>query len=89
MAMGKRGMNISWGTIVMKISKGDEDCGVRVNGENVEEVKQMKYLRIKITMEGTSDSEAEIEHRSGAASEVFGAVRPEVLERRELSKETK
>ena len=71
----------------MRISKREEGCNVRVNGRDVEEVKQMKYLGVMMNAKGTCKDE--IEHRIDAAARVIGAVRTEVLERRELRKETK
>ena len=61
---GEMGHEHSLGnTKVMKTSKRGDGCRVRVNGEDVEEVKQMKYLGITMNAEG--NSEAEIEHRIG------------------------
>ena len=71
----------------MRISKKEEGCNVRVNGKEVEEVKQMKYLGVMMNAEGTCEDE--IEYRIGAAVRVIGAVKTEVLKRRELRKETK
>ena len=53
----------------------------------VEEVKTMKYLGALFNEEGSC--EEEIENRIGAATKLIGAMRSEVLERRELSKRTK
>ena len=58
-----------------------------MKGEKIEEVKSMKYLVALFNEEGLC--EEEIENRIGAASKVIGAMRSEVLERRELSKGTK
>ena len=58
-----------------------------MKGEKIEEVKTMKYLRALFNEEGSC--EEEIENRIGAASKVIGAMRSEVLERRDLSKGTK
>ena len=81
-------MKVHWGkTKVMRISKTEEGCNVRVNGRDVEEVKQMKYLGVMMNAEETCEDE--IEHRIGAVAIVIGAVGTEVLERRELRKEKK
>ena len=46
-AMEKWDMKVHWGkTKVMRISKREERCNVRVNGRDVKELKQMKYLGI-------------------------------------------
>ena len=58
-----------------------------MKGEKVEEVKTMKYLGALFNEEGSC--EEEIENRIGAATKLIGAMRSEVLERRELSKQTK
>ena len=58
-----------------------------MKGEKIEEVKTMTYLGARFNEEGSC--EEEIENRIGAASKVIGAMRSEVLERRELSKGTK
>ena len=55
--------------------------------EKIEEVKMMKCLGALFNEEGSCEEETE--NRIGAASKVFGAMRSEVLERRELSKGTK
>ena len=52
-AMGKWDMKVHWGkTKVMRISKREDGCNVRVNGRDVEEVKQMKYLGVMMNAEG-------------------------------------
>ena len=87
-AMEKWDMKLHWGkTKVRRISKREEGCNVRVNGRDVEAVKQMKYLGTMMNTEGTCEDE--IEHRIGAVVRVIGAVRTEVLERRELRIEMK
>ena len=54
-----------------------------MKGEKVEEVKTMKYLGALFNEEGSCE---ERENRIGAATKLIGAMRSEVLERRELSK---
>ena len=56
-----------------------------MKGEKIEVVKTMKCLGALFNEEGSC--EEEIENRIGAASKVIGAMRSEVLERRELGKE--
>ena len=58
---------------------------ISVKGENIEEVKVMKYLGALLNDEGTCEKETE--KRTGAVPKVIGAISSEVLERRELSKE--
>ena len=55
-----------------------------MKGEKVEEVKTMKYLGALFNEEGSCEEERE--NRIGAATKLIGAMRSEVLERRELSK---
>ena len=87
-AMSNWGMKIHWGkTKVMRVGKQVEECKVCVDGEEIEQVQNMKYLGAILSADGTC--EEEIEHRVGAAARVIGAMRKEVLERRELKKATK
>ena len=74
-------------TKVMVVSRVEEGCSVTIDGEKIEEVQSLKYLGSSISADGSS--EEDIEQRIGAATRVVGAMRKEVLERRELKKETK
>ena len=86
--MEKWRMLINWRkTKVLTVKRGGGTCDVSVKGEKIEAVKTMKYLVALFNEEGSC--EEEIENRIGAASKVIGAMRSEVLERRELSKGTK
>ena len=71
----------------MMVSKQGEDCKVCVDGKEIEQVQNMKYLGAILSADGTC--EEEIEHRVGAAARMIGAMRKEVLKRRELKKATK
>ena len=53
----------------------------------IENVRTMKYLGAMLEEEGSC--EAEVDHRIGAASKVIGALRKEVINRRELNKSMK
>ena len=87
-AMNNWGMKIHWGkTKVMMVSRKGEECKVCVDGEEIEQVQNMKYLGAILSADGTC--EEEIEQRVGAAARVRGAMRKEVLERKELKKATK
>ena len=87
-AMSNWGMKIHWGkTKVMMVSRKGEECKVCVDGEGIEQVQNMKYLGAILSADGTC--EEEIEQRVGAAARVIGAMRKEVLERKELKKATK
>ena len=70
-------------TKVMMVSRTREGCKKSVDGEEVAEVDKLKYLGVLISGDGV------IEQRISAASRVVGAMRKEVLERRELQKKTK
>ena len=86
--MEKWGMSMHWGkTKVMMVSRTGERCKISVDGEGIEEVDKLKYLGVMISGDGRCDDE--IEQRIGAATRVVGAMRKEVLERRELQKKTK
>ena len=71
----------------MMVSRTGEGCKISVDGEEVEEVNKLKYLGVMISGDGRCDDE--IEQRIGAAARVAGAMRKEVLERRELQKKLK
>ena len=58
-----------------------------IDHEKIEEVQSLKYLGSSIRADGSS--EEDIEQRIGAVMRVVGAMRKELLERRELKKETK
>ena len=68
----------------MRVSKQVEECKVCVDGEEIEQVQNMGAI-----LSADETCEEEIEHRVGAAARVIGAMRKEVLERRELKKATK
>ena len=86
--MDKWGMKMHLGkTKVMMVSRTEEDCNLNVEGEDIETVKKLKYLGVMVSSDGLCDEE--IEQRVGAAAKVVGAMRKEVLERRELLKKTK
>ena len=60
--MTKWGMKIHWGkTKVMMVSGQGEECKVCGDGEEIEEVQNMKYLGPTLSADGTC--EEEIEHR--------------------------
>ena len=87
-AMEKWEMKMHLGkTKVMVVNRAEEGCSVTINGERIEEVQSLKYLGSSISADGSSDED--IEQRIGAATRAIGAMRKEVLERRELKKETK
>ena len=86
--MEKWGMSMHWGkTKVMMVSRTGEGCKIGVDGEEIEEVDKLKYLGVMISGDGVCDDE--MEQRIGAAARVVGAMRKEVLERRDLQKKTK
>ena len=86
--MDKWGMKMHLGkTKVIMVSRTEEDCNLNIEGEDIETVKKLKYLGAMISSDGLCDEE--IEQRVGAAAKVVGAMRKEVLERRELLKKTK
>ena len=87
-AMSNRGMKIHLGkTKVMMVSRKGEECKMCVDGAEMEQVHNMKYLGAIPIADGTC--EEEIEQRVGAAARVIGAMQKEVLEKKELKKATK
>ena len=88
-AMDNWGMKIHWGkTKVMMVSRTGDDCKcMNVDGQDIAQVEEMKYLGVMLSASGRCDDE--IEQRIGAAANVVGAMRKQVLVRRELKKSTK
>ena len=86
--MAKWSMKVNRGkTKALVVKRGGGSCNVSVKGEIVEEMKVMKYLGALFNEEGTCEDE--IESRIGATGRTIGALRQEVVDRRELSKTTK
>ena len=65
----------------------EEECKLSIEGEDIEDVKKLKYLGAMIGTDGMCHKE--IEQRVGTTAKVVGAMRKEVLERQELQKRTK
>ena len=63
---------------------GKKKCSVCVDGEEIEQVQNIKYLGAILCAVETC--EEEIEHRMGGAARMIGSMKKEVLERRELKK---
>ena len=74
-------------TKVMVVSREEEGCSVTIDSEKIEEVQSLKYLGSTISTDGSSDEDTE--QRIGATTRMVGAMRKEVMKRRELKKETK
>ena len=72
--MTKWSMKIHWGkTKVMIVRRQKEECKLVVYGEEIEEVKSMKYLGVTPSEDRTCDEE--IENRVGAAVRMVDAMR--------------
>ena len=72
--MTKWSMKIHWGkTKVMIVRRRKEECKLVVYGEEIEEVKSMKYLGVTPSEDRTCDEE--IENRVGAAVRMVDAMR--------------
>ena len=62
--MEKWGMKMHWGkTKVMVVSRTEEECKLSIEGEDIEDVKKLKYLGAMISADGRCDEE--IEQRVG------------------------
>lgn len=70
----------------MVVKRVGGSCNVLVKGERIEEVKVMKYLGTMFNEEGSC--EVEVRNRIGLTCRAIGALRKEVLNRKELSKLT-
>ena len=64
----------------MRTGRKEEVCNVEVNGERVEQVKEMKYLGAMISSDGSIDRE--VEQRIGMASKLIGAMEVQYWEGR-------
>ena len=69
------------------MKRGGGTCYITVNGMEIDNMKTMKYLPAILNKEGSC--ETGVDQRIGAASKVIGAMRKEVIDRRELSKALK
>ena len=69
------------------MKRGGGSCNVTVKGEKIEEVKVMKYLGAMFNEEGSCEDE--VDSRIGLTCRTIGALRKEVVDRKELSKTTK
>ena len=86
--MDNWGMKIHWGRAkVIMVSRTGDDCKVNVDGQEIAQVEKMKYLGVMLSASGRCDDE--IEQRIGAATNVIGAMRKQVQDRREPKKSTK
>ena len=86
--MDKWGMKMHLGKTKAKmVSRTEEDCNLNIEGEDIETVKKLKNLGAMISLDWICDEE--IEEHVGTTAKVVGAMRKEVLERRELLRKTK
>ena len=74
-------------TKVMVVQRGGGTCHLVVDDVEVEAVQTTKYLGAMFNDEASCDDE--IENRIGTATRMVGALRRQVIERKELSKATK
>ena len=80
-------MKINWGKTKAMIVKRGGSCNVIVKREKIEEVKVIKYLEAMFNEEGSCEDE--VDSRIGLTCRTIGALRKEVVDRKELSKTTK
>ena len=82
-------MRIQWGeTKVLMVSRSGDGGKISVEGEEVEEVDKLKYMYLGVMISGDGGCDDEIEQRVGAAAREVGTMGKEVLQRRELQKNT-
>ena len=76
-------MKINWEkTKVLVVQRGGGTCHIVVDGVEVEGVQTAKYFGAMFNEEGSCDHE--IENRIGSAARMVGALRSEIIERKEL-----
>ena len=87
-ALVRWGLKVNWKkSKVMRVARKREECQVRIGDKQLEQVDTMKYLGVMISDDGSM--QREVEARVGCASRVIGGLNQAILERRELSKQTK
>ena len=74
-------------TKVMVVQRGGGTCHLVVDDVEVKAMQTTKYLGAMFNVEASCDDE--IENRIGIATRMVGALRRQVIERKELSKATK
>ena len=75
-----------WKTKGMVVKRGGSSCNILAKGERIEEVK-VKYLGTMLNEEGSCEDE--VDNRIELSCRTIGALRKEVVDRKELSKPTK
>ena len=86
--MAKWKMRINWQkTKVMVVQRGGGTCHLVVDDVEVEAVQTTKYLGAMFNDKASCNDE--IENTIGTATRMVGALRRQVIERKELSKATK
>ena len=74
-------MKMHWGK-----GRTEKECKLSIKGEDIEHVKKLRHLGAVINADGKRDEE--VEQCVKATAKVVGAMRKEVLERRELMRKT-
>ena len=72
---------------VMRVTRQKGVCEVRIGDQKLEQVDEMKYLGVMISV--NRSMEKEVEARIGNATRMIGGMSEVVLRRNELSKNTK
>ena len=75
-----------WKTKGMVVKRGGSSCNILAKGERIEEVK-VKYLGTMLNEKGSCEDE--VDNRIELSCRTIGALRKEVVDRKELSKPTK
>ena len=50
--MVKWGMKMHWGKTMAMMSRTGEECKISVEGEEIEEVEELKYVEVTISRDG-------------------------------------
>ena len=76
-------LKVNWKTKVTRVVRQKGHCAVRIGDMEIEQVDEMKYLRVTISSDRNMEKEVEV--WIGSAVRVIGGMSKTVLQRNELS----
>ena len=87
-AMGRWDLKVNWKKIkVMKVARKRGGCEVRIGDQIIEQVEEVKYFWVIINSDGRMEKEVKV--RIAMAMRMVGGMSDMVLNRKQLSKNTK